>query len=67
MKRRFKEPAHLDFAIALAAAMLEKFYDGENGGFWQSAASSSDLILRVKDDYDGAEPGGNSVATLSLC
>jgi uncharacterized protein YyaL (SSP411 family) len=60
------KPGQLDFAIALATAMLEKFYDAEHGGFWQSAAGSSDLILRVKDDYDGAEPGGNSVATLSL-
>ncbi len=57
---------HLDFAIALAEAMLVKFYDAENGGFWQSAADSMDLILRVKDDYDGAEPSGNSVATLAL-
>jgi hypothetical protein len=60
------EPGHLDFAIELADAMLEKFYDSENGGFWQSAAGSKDLILRVKDDYDGAEPSGNSVAVLSL-
>jgi hypothetical protein len=58
------EPEHLDFAIELANAMLEKFYDAENGGFWQSA--SNDLILRLKDDYDGAEPSGNSVAALSL-
>ena len=60
------EPAHLDFAIELAEAMLAKFFDSENGGFWQSTAGSKDLILRVKDDYDGAEPSGNSVATLSL-
>jgi uncharacterized protein YyaL (SSP411 family) len=60
------KPAHLDFAIALAEAMITKFYDAENGGFWQSAADSTDLILRVKDDYDGAEPSGNSVATLAL-
>jgi uncharacterized protein YyaL (SSP411 family) len=60
------EPKHLDFAIALAEAMIAKFYDAENGGFWQSAADSPDLILRVKDDYDGAEPSGNSVATLAL-
>ncbi len=57
---------HLEFAIALADGMLAKFYDAENGGFWQSAASATDLILRVKDDYDGAEPSGNSVATLAL-
>jgi hypothetical protein len=59
-------PGHLDFAIELADAMLAKFFDPENGGFWQSTAGSKDLILRVKDDYDGAEPSGNSVATLSL-
>ncbi len=59
-------PEHLDFAIDLAEAMLAKFYDTGNGGFWQSPAGTSDLILRVKDDYDGAEPSGNSVATFAL-
>jgi len=60
------EPAHLEFAVALAEALLEKFFDPEHGGFWQSGAGTGDLILRVKDDYDGAEPSGNSVATLAL-
>jgi len=60
------EPNHLDFAIEVTGAMLTIFYDAENGGFWQSAAGATDLILRVKDDYDGAEPSGNSVATMSL-
>jgi uncharacterized protein YyaL (SSP411 family) len=59
-------PAHLDFAVALAETLLAKFYDTANGGFWQSASDSTDLILRIKDDYDGAEPSGNSVATLAL-
>jgi uncharacterized protein YyaL (SSP411 family) len=59
-------PKHLDFAIELAEAMIAKFYDPANGGFWQSPAGTTDLILRVKDDYDGAEPSGNSVATLAL-
>jgi len=59
------KPEHLEFAILLAEAMLARFYDAENGGFWQSAGAQ-DLILRVKDDYDGAEPSGNSVATLAL-
>ena len=57
---------HLDFAIALADSMTARFYDAENGGFWQSAAGAKDLILRVKEDYDGAEPSGNSVAILAL-
>ncbi|MGD0260895.1 MAG: thioredoxin domain-containing protein [Verrucomicrobiota bacterium] len=57
---------HLDFAVALAESMSARFYDAENGGFWQSAAGAKDLILRVKEDYDGAEPSGNSVAILAL-
>ncbi|HEX7618074.1 MAG TPA: thioredoxin domain-containing protein [Verrucomicrobiae bacterium] len=60
------EPKHLDFAMELASAMLLKFFDSENGGFWQSANEGRDLIVRVKDDYDGAEPSGNSVAALAL-
>jgi uncharacterized protein YyaL (SSP411 family) len=59
-------PAHLEFAIALAETMLAKFYDPENGGFYDSASETKDLILRVKEDYDGAEPSGNSTAVLSL-
>jgi uncharacterized protein YyaL (SSP411 family) len=60
------EPKHLEFALALAETMLKKFFDSAGGGFWQSAADSKDLILRVKEDYDGAEPSGNSVAILAL-
>jgi uncharacterized protein YyaL (SSP411 family) len=57
---------HLDFALALAESMTARFYDAENGGFWQSVPGAKDLILRVKEDYDGAEPSGNSVAILAL-
>lgn len=60
------EPRHLDFACELAGAMIAKFYDPVDGGFWQSPAGTNDLILRLKDDYDGAEPSGNSVAVLAL-
>jgi uncharacterized protein YyaL (SSP411 family) len=56
----------LEFAVTLADAMLAKFYDAKEGGFWQAPAGTSDLILRVKEDYDGAEPSGNSVAILAL-
>ena len=57
---------HLEFAIDLAQSMLARFYDQKDGGFWQSSADASDLILRIKEDYDGAEPSGNSVAILAL-
>ncbi len=59
-------PEHLDFAVALAESMVARFHDPKDGGFWQSTGDAKDLILRVKDDYDGAEPSGNSVATMAL-
>jgi uncharacterized protein YyaL (SSP411 family) len=60
------EPKHLNFAVSLAETMLAKFYDAGDGGFFDSAAETRDLILRVKEDYDGAEPSGNAVAVLAL-
>jgi len=60
------EPAQLTFAVQLAETMVARFHDPVGGGFWQSGPDAPDLILRVKDDTDGAEPAGNSVATLAL-
>lgn len=59
-------PQYLRAAVAVADAMIRRFFDEARGGFWQSGAESADLILRVKEDYDGAEPSGNSLAMLAL-
>ena len=56
------EPCHLETAIELARRGLAQFED-ENGGFFSTVEGAADLLLRMKDDYDGAEPSGNSVAT----
>ena len=56
----------LAFALALVESMIAKFYDETTGGFWQSPAEAGDLIVRLKDEHDGAEPSGNSVAVLTL-
>ncbi len=60
------EPEALEFALALVEAMIARFYDPAQGAFWQTPADASHLILRFKEDYDGAEPSGNSVAALVL-
>jgi uncharacterized protein YyaL (SSP411 family) len=60
------ETEHLEFAIALAESLIAKFQDAADGGFWQALKDDRHLILRVKEDYDGAEPSGNSVAAMSL-
>ena len=53
----------LKFALDLAKRGLARFEDEEAGGFFSTEAGAADVLLRMKDDYDGAEPSGNSVAT----
>jgi len=55
----------LMFAARLAAKARELFEDTENGGFYSTAAGA-DLVLRLKDDHDGAEPSGNSAMAMAL-
>jgi uncharacterized protein len=60
------DPADLKWAAQLAERALALFQDTEAGGFFSSPANQGDLVLRLKDDYDGAEPSGNSVIALAL-
>jgi uncharacterized protein len=55
----------LDLALKLTEKQRELFEDKTNGGFY-SNAGGEDLVMRMKDDYDGAEPSGNSVAMMNL-
>ena len=53
-------------SIALTEEQRAKFEDPEGGGFFASAQPDAAKLNRIKDDYDGAEPSGNSVALLNL-
>jgi len=57
---------HLREAVRLAGEMLTKFEDHEHGGFFSSPGVDDRLVMRMKDDYDGAEPSGNSMAACLL-
>ena len=50
----------------LTEKMLELFEDREHGAFFSTAAGDPTLVMRIKEDYDGAEPSGNSIAVLNL-
>jgi uncharacterized protein YyaL (SSP411 family) len=56
----------LEQAETLARKLVSLFEDSAEGGFFSSAAGDDSLVLRVKDDYDGAEPSGNSAAVNVL-
>jgi len=57
---------YLETAMKLAAKQSELFEDRQHGGFFSTPPGDSSLLIRMKDDYDGAEPAGNSVAALNL-
>jgi uncharacterized protein YyaL (SSP411 family) len=42
------------------------FLDKENGGYYSVHTDMPDSVLRIKEDYDGAEPSPNSLAALNL-
>jgi uncharacterized protein len=52
-------------AIALTDQQRELLEDTA-GGFFASAHQDTSRLIRIKDDYDGAEPSGNSVALMNL-
>jgi len=56
------EPRYLDEAAKLATEMVARFEDPEAGAFFSAAPGGEQLVLQLKDDYDGAEPSGNSTA-----
>ncbi len=57
---------HLAWAVALADALLEKFEDGEHGGFFFSAAAHATPLQNPKGFMDEALPGGNGVGARAL-
>ncbi|WHZ18539.1 MAG: uncharacterized protein OJF55_000688 [Rhodanobacteraceae bacterium] len=60
------DPRGLDWAIALADAMLAKFEDRESGGFWFSTQAHATPLARSRNWIDDALPNGNGVAIRSL-
>jgi uncharacterized protein YyaL (SSP411 family) len=60
------DPQWLVTATRLADTMLAQFYDATAGGFFQTDGRDPSVIVRAKEDYDGAEPSGNSMAALLL-
>jgi len=42
------------------------FWDEAHGGYFSTTDGDPAILLRLKEDYDGAEPAPTSVATLNL-
>ncbi|MFT5449554.1 MAG: hypothetical protein ACI9DC_004751 [Gammaproteobacteria bacterium] len=56
----------LNFALALADALLERFHDPQGGGFFFTSNDHEQLLHRPKPMLDDALPSGNGVAARVL-
>ena len=56
----------LQSALELTNAMIARFWDEKDGGFFFTAKGSADVVAKRKEIYDGALPSGNSMALLNL-
>ncbi|XP_041977933.1 spermatogenesis-associated protein 20 [Aricia agestis] len=60
------DPFWLNWAQELQEKQNELFWDAETGGYFTCSNEDSSVVLRLKEDQDGAEPSGNSVACHNL-
>jgi uncharacterized protein YyaL (SSP411 family) len=59
-------PMWLEWAIALQRRQDELFWDEAAGGWFSTTGKDPNVLLRMKEDYDGAEPTASSVSVLNL-
>jgi uncharacterized protein YyaL (SSP411 family) len=53
-------------ARSLAEHMVRHHLDKDRGGFFYTADDDAKLFARAKDQYDGVQPAGNSLAAQAL-
>jgi len=59
-------PHWLEWARQLQKRQDEQFWDGESGGWFNTTGADPSVILRMKEDYDGAEPSPSSISVMNL-
>ncbi len=60
------EVRYLQIAARLQEKQVELFWDAKGGGFFNNTGEDASVLLRLKEDYDGAEPAASSVSVLNL-
>ena len=59
-------PMWFEWAVALQHQQDALFWDDEAGGWFSTTGRDPSVLLRMKEDYDGAEPTASSVSVLNL-
>ncbi|HXG54059.1 MAG TPA: thioredoxin domain-containing protein [Vicinamibacterales bacterium] len=56
----------LEWATELQARQDELFWDGGDGAWFSTTGQDPTVLLRLKEDYDGAEPAASSISALNV-
>ena len=60
------DPEWLDWALALQRAQDRLFWDAQGGGWFSTTGHDPSVVVRMKEEYDGAEPSASSVGAWNL-
>ena len=60
------DPAWLEWATTLQTVQDRLFWDEADAGWFSTTGDDPSVLLRLKEDYDGAEPAAGSVSVLNL-
>jgi uncharacterized protein YyaL (SSP411 family) len=60
------DPQWLAWADELQQVLDDRFYDPVDGGWFSTTGEDPTVLVRGKEDYDGAEPSATALAILNL-
>jgi hypothetical protein len=60
------EARWLEWAIALQRRQDALFWDDTDGAWFSTTGHDPTVLLRLKEDYDGAEPSASSVSAMNV-
>ena len=60
------DAAWLSWALELQARQDALFWDEVDGGWFSTTGHDASVLLRLKEDYDGAEPAASSIGVRNL-
>jgi uncharacterized protein len=60
------DPQWLEWAITLQRRQDELFWDDAGAGWFSTTGTDASVLLRMKEDYDGAEPTASSLSVVNL-
>lgn len=60
------DPEWLRWVLALQRTQDRLFWDAQDGGWFSTTGHDSSVLVRMKEEYDGAEPSASGVGVFNL-